>query len=149
MIEQHVKVASNAGAVWWGRLSYSGGRAGLSPVWQQQLRDQLRIRTDPTFIYLHSAKGGTWRARLLDVTTERRDVEESLIPPYYDTSAYYSLWVKLTDFFLFCPEKLLNDYVMARTGEPISSKGLNNQTPLIVRRLREQGGVKPQLERLM
>lgn len=133
-IELHRKVASQAGAVWWGRLAYGGVRAGLSSEWQQRLHKQLETEAGPTYVYLHSVRGGTWRSQLLGVTAQRAEVEAALIPTYYDATANYSLWVKLTDFHRSRPDELLGDYVLARTGEPVTQKGLNNQTPLIVRR---------------
>jgi hypothetical protein len=139
-IERHCEVVSKAGAVWWGRLSYAPGRAGLAAEWLQRLREQLQSRTDPTYVYLHSVTGGTWRARLLDATAERNDVDEALIPSYYDMAEHYNLWVKLTDFHRSLPKELIEGYVLARTGEPVSWKGLNNQTPLIVRRRDSRSG---------
>lgn len=120
------------GAVWWGRLSYAGGSVGLAPEWVAKFRQQLE--GSDTYVFLHSSIGGTWRARMLEITTDRDEVDEKLVPAYYDDAAYYSLWVKLAEFEQSEPRNLVERYVLERTGAPVTSKGLNNQTPLIVRR---------------
>jgi hypothetical protein len=133
-IERHRDVVRQYGAVWWGRLRRSSRAAGLGSEWLQELRAQL-VAGHTTFVFLHSGSGGTWRARLLDITTEADDVlDDSLIPSYYGQKSDYSLWAKLTDFRTVDPGGLIDGYVLARSGDPIRPKGLNNQTPLIIRR---------------
>ena len=130
-IERHREVALQKGAVWWARLTYAAGKAGLAAEWLEKLREQ--IRTSHAYVFLHSSAGGTWRARLVDIATDRDEVDELLVPSYYDATANYSLWVKLTDFHLSDPSELTEGYVLARSGDPVTSRGLNSQTPLIVR----------------
>jgi hypothetical protein len=132
-IERHQQVASQQGSVWWGRLTYSSDVTGLSTEWLEALRAQLAAKR-PTYVFLHSSPGGTWRARLLGITTDRSQVDAELVPSYYEPSAHYSLWVRLTRFEKSDPSQLTEGYVLARSGEPVTSKGLNNQTHLIVRR---------------
>ena len=115
-------------------MAYNPGRTGMDSEWLDRFREQLDESTSPTYVFLHSARGGTWRARLLDITTEIEKVDDGLIPSYYDAAAHYNLWVKLTDFCQSDSSEVIDRYVLARTGEPVKWKGLNNQTPLIVRR---------------
>jgi hypothetical protein len=133
-IERHIEVASNRGSVWWGRRS-NPHRIGLGAEWLKELRSQLAARRE-TYVFLHSKPGGTWRTVLLDITSDRSAVDARLIPRYYDAASqyHYSLWVNLTRFQKSDPLKLTEQYVLARTGAPLTAKGLNNQTPLILRR---------------
>lgn len=134
-IELHREVAeSDRGAVWWGRVSKDPSVTGLASEWLQRLRDQLQ-RGSETFVFLHGSPG-TWRTRLLDVTLDEGEVDPALVPDYYDAETPHSLWVKITDFEQIDSLELTRDYVLARSGDPVTQGGLSNQGPLIIRRLR-------------
>ncbi|MCX8495923.1 MAG: AAA family ATPase [Akkermansiaceae bacterium] len=137
-IERHREVAEKEGAVWWGRRSKAADSTGLASEWVVKLEDQLERGSD-TFVYLYSRDGGTWRTRLLDLTSDRSDVDESLVPDYYDPEMPHSLWVKLADFQAIEPSLLTENYVLARSGEPVTMGGLGNQTPLIIRKQADSG----------
>jgi hypothetical protein len=133
-IERHIEVASEQGSVWWGRqCAEDSGVVGLGAEWLEKLRGQLAARK-PTYVYLHSKPGGTWRAQLLGITTNKAEVNADLIPSYYGPTTHYNLWVNLTRFEKSDPVELIESYVLARTGASVTSKGLNNQTPLILQR---------------
>jgi hypothetical protein len=133
-IERHREVARKHGAVWWGRLTWRPDATGLASEWVETLREQLETSASPSYVYLHSVLGGTWRARLLAITIDKDEVDDALVPSYYQADDHYSLWAKLTDFHESNPSEIIDRYVLARTGEPMKRRGLNNQTPLIVRR---------------
>jgi MoxR-like ATPase len=130
-IEYHREVADEHGAVWWGRFS-KPGVTGLAADRLNKLRQQLE-RGSLTNVFLQSA-ASTWRTRLLAVTTNRAEVEEQLVPPYYDHEAHQSLWVKLSDFEQIEPTELTEGFVLAQSGEPVTAGALGNQSPLIIRR---------------
>ncbi|MDA4106040.1 AAA family ATPase [Mycolicibacterium holsaticum] len=132
-IERHEEVAEQHGSVWWGRRSKTSDATGLSSEWLQKLHAQLAAGSD-TFVYLYSRDGGTWRTRLLDITTDPSEIDHDLVPNYYDPSEFHSLWVKLSEFQKIDPSELTEGYVLARSGEPVTLGGLGNQTPLIVRK---------------
>ena len=132
-IDLHREVAEGeAGAVWWGRVSKDSSVTGLADEWLQRLRQQLE-RGSETFVFLHG-RPSTWRTHLLDVTVDEDDVDPALVPDYYDPDTPHSLWVKVTDFEEIDPVDLTRDYVLARSGDPVTQGGLNNQGPLIVHR---------------
>ncbi|MGV0793555.1 AAA family ATPase [Mycolicibacterium sp. XJ1819] len=132
-IDRHIEVAEHKGSVWWGRRSKTSDATGLSSEWLQKLQTQLAAGSD-TFVFLYSRDGGTWRTRLLDITTDTSEVDHDLVPGYYDPSESHSLWVKLSEFQKIDPTELTEGYVLARSGEPVTLGGLGNQTPLIVRK---------------
>jgi len=132
-IELHREVAeSDRGAVWWRRVSKSSSVTGLAEEWMSKLREQID-RGSETFVFLH-AKSATWRTRLLDITVDDDDVDQNLVPDYYDPDTPHTLWVKLTDFEQVDALELMRDYVLARSGDPVTEGGLGNQGPLIVRK---------------
>jgi hypothetical protein len=131
-IERHREVAAERGSVWWGRLSDSDS-PGLGYEWQETFQAQLTAH-QRTYVFLHSKPGGTWRAHLLGITVDRSKVDALMIPSYYDSSDHYSLWVRLAEFEKFDPSALIEGYTLARTGHPVTLKGLNNQTPSILLR---------------
>jgi MoxR-like ATPase len=137
-IERHKEVADTQGAVWWGRHS-KPGVTGLSQEWLEKLRGQLQAESE-TYVFLHKSSASTWRTRLLEVTTERSDVEAELVPEYYNPETFHSLWVKVADFEQVEPSELTDRYVLAQSGDPVTQGGLGNQGPLIVRR---QSGTLP------
>jgi MoxR-like ATPase len=136
-IERHEEVAAREGAVWWGRQSRPG-TTGLARDRLAKLHAQLE-RGSETLVFLYSS-AGTWKTRLLAITTDAADVEKDLIPTYYDPDQYQSLWVKLADFQQVDPSEITEGYVLAQSGDPVTGGGLSNQTPLIIRR---QAGMVP------
>ncbi|VBA42781.1 hypothetical protein LAUMK13_04181 [Mycobacterium innocens] len=132
-IERHREVASGRGSVWWSRATYNEDAVGLGGAWLEQLRAQI-AGDKRTLVFLHSSSGGTWQTQLLDITTDKSEVNGDLIPSYYDPSDHHNLWVNLTDFHEIDPALLTEGYLLARTGQPLTARGLNNQTPLILQR---------------
>jgi MoxR-like ATPase len=130
-IELHRQVAEQHGAVWWGRVS-KPGTTGLAADRLRKFEEQID-RGSLTNIYLHSA-AATWRTRLLAITTNDDDLDESLIPSYYEPETHHSLWVKITDFEETDPAELTEGFVLAQSGEPVTLGALGNQTPLIIRK---------------
>jgi MoxR-like ATPase len=130
-IDRHREVADAKGAVWWGRQS-KPGTTGLGQDWLKKLRAQLDAGSQ-TFVFLHGS-GGTWRTRLIELTTDDMDVEQDLVPDYYDPSMFHSLWVKIREFEEVDPAEIMTGYVLAQSGDPVTSGGLGNQGPLIIRR---------------
>jgi AAA domain (dynein-related subfamily) len=130
-IQLHREVAEGgAGAVWWGRFTKNADRRGLSERSLDAFKRQLE-RGETTFVFLHGAS--TWRTRLLDITLDEADVEQELVPDYYDPDTRNNLWVKLTDFEQVEPEELMRSFVLAANGAPVRKGSLGNQGPLIVR----------------
>jgi MoxR-like ATPase len=132
-IQLHREVAeSSRGAVWWGRMAKDAGRRGLSREKLETFRRQ-RDQEQETLVFLHGS-ASTWRTRLLDITLDEDDVEQDLVPDYYEPETNHSLWVKLADFEQIEPRELTRDFVLDSTGEAVTEGGLGNQGPLIVRR---------------
>lgn len=131
-IPRHKEVADARGSVWWGRQS-KPGTTGLSQQWLTKLQSQLAVGSE-TFVFLHSGSASTWRTRLRAVTTDRSDVDETLVPSYYHPDTFHSLWVEVTDFEQVEPFELTDGYVLAQSGDPVTAGGLGNQTPLIIRK---------------
>lgn len=130
-IQLHREVAEGgAGAVWWGRFSKNLDRRGLAERSLEAFKQQLE-RGEKTFVFLHGAS--TWRTRLLDITLDEADVEQELVPDYYDPDTGHNLWVKLTDFEQIEPDELMRGFVLAANGAPVRKGSLGNQGPLIVR----------------
>lgn len=132
-IDRHRQMVEQHGSVWWGRINKSPDVVGLSSKWLEKLQAQLAAGSE-TYVFLYSREGGTWRTRLLDITTDRSEVDEDLIPAYDDPTAHHSLWVQLTDFQTVDPSELTEGYVVARSGDPVTLGALNNQTPIVVRK---------------
>jgi MoxR-like ATPase len=131
-IEYHREVADRDGAVWWGRVS-KPGTTGLAADRIDRIRQQLQ-QGSLTNVYLHSG-ASTWRTRLLAITTDPSEIEETLVPDYYEPETHHSLWVKLTDFERTEPSELTEGFVLAQSGEPVTLGGLGNQGPLVIRKL--------------
>ena len=130
-IDLHREVAEEHEAVWWGRQS-KPGVTGLGEEWVSKLRSQLENGSQ-TFVFLHSS-ASTWRTRLLGIAVDQAEVEPELVPAYYDPDTFHSLWVKLTDFEQVEPSEITEGYVLTNSGDPVTTGGLGNQTPLIIRR---------------
>jgi MoxR-like ATPase len=131
-IDYHREVAEDKGAVWWGRVS-KPGVTGLAADRLEKLKAQLQ-RGSLTNVFLHSSLS-TWRTRLIAITTDGAQVEDDFVPSYYDSGTHHSLWVKITDFEEIEPADLTEGFVLAQSGDPVTSGALGNQTPLIVRKL--------------
>jgi MoxR-like ATPase len=129
-VDKHREVVGVHGASWWGRES-KPGVTGLAETWITKLRAQLE-NGSTTFVFLHSAQS-TWRTRLLDVTTDEVDADPELRTAAVGPDAHISLWVKLTEFEEVDPSEITDGYVLANSGDPVTSGGLGNQTPLIIR----------------
>lgn len=132
-IQLHREVAeSDRGAVWWGRVTKDPTRRGLSQRALDRFRRQLE-RGEETLVFLHG-NGSTWRTRLLDLTLDEAEVDQALVPDYYDPTTPHSLWVKIADFERVEPEELMGSFVLDSNGKPVTSGGLGNQGPLLMRR---------------
>ncbi len=136
-VDKHRGVVAAQGASWWGRES-SPGVTGLAEGWIIKLRAQLESGST-TFVFLHSAQS-TWRTRLLDITTDASEIDPELRPADADPDVHISLWAKLTDFEMVEPSEITDGYVLAQSGDPVTSGGLGNQGPLIIR---AQSGALP------
>jgi MoxR-like ATPase len=128
-IEHHRAVAEEHDAVWWGRRG-SESATGLAAQWLSKLKQQLR-EGSTTYVFLHGW-ASTWRTELLAVSTEAPD-EPELIPSYYDPDTHHTLWVKLQGFEQVDPAEIMEKFVLAQSGAPVTAGGLGNQTPLIIR----------------
>jgi hypothetical protein len=136
-IDRHKEVVDAKGSVWWGRLS-KPSTTGLGADWLAKLRKQLDDGSE-TLVFLHGS-ASTWRTRLLAVATDAADVDDELIPAYYDPQTFHSLWVRIADFEHIEPSEITDGYVLAQSGDPVTAGGLGNQTPLIIRK---QSGTLP------
>lgn len=130
-IERHAEVAEAEAAVWWGRLR-DPGVPGIGAQRLNRLQDQI-AQGSTTHVFLHSS-ASTWRAEMVGITTDKTQIDEGLVPSYYDPEATHSLWVKLTDFTESTPEEILDGYVLADTDAPVTKGALGNRTPVFVRR---------------
>jgi MoxR-like ATPase len=131
-IELHREVAEQHGAVWWGRVAKDPSKRGMSERKLKEFADQL-ARGEETLVFLHG-NGSTWRTRLLAITLDEADVEQELVPPYYDPATHHSLWVKIADFESIDTAELTQGFVVDSTGDPVDAGSLGNQGPLFVRR---------------
>jgi MoxR-like ATPase len=128
-IDHHRDVAEQKGSVWWGRQSKPGSR-GIAAHWIERLRQQL-VDGIPTHVYLHGPS--TWDTRLHQVETDESSVDFDRVPSYYRPDTHHSLWVQISDFEPARPEELTEEFVLARSGDPVTFGGLGNQSPLIIR----------------
>jgi MoxR-like ATPase len=129
-IDHHREVANTEGSVWWGRQSKPDGR-GIASQWVERLRQQLADGI-PTFVFLHGQS--TWKTELHEVEIDRDNVDPELVPSYYQPDTHHSLWVRVSDFEQIEPEQLTEQFVLTRSGDPITPGGLGNQSPLIIQR---------------
>ncbi len=130
-IERHREVAETSGSVWWGRYGKPGA-TGLAAAWQERFQQQLE-QGSTTHVFLHAA-ATTWRTRMVALTDDKASVDASLIPSYYaETGLHHTLWVQLTDFEEVEPAEIIDNFVLAQSGEPVTPRGLGNQGPLILR----------------
>ena len=98
--------------------------------WVRTLTQQLAAGST-TYVFLHGSPS-TWRTELVDVSTEDPD-EPALVPAFYAPDSHHTLWVKLRNFVQVSPADIMEQYVLSRSGNPITTGSLANQTPLIVR----------------
>lgn len=132
--ERHIEVARERGVVWWGMFSSTGGPK-VAEERVEQLRSQLEADRE-TFVFIVGQFGTArcWRTRLLDVSYDRPESEEDLIPSYYHDDWSFHLWVKVTDFEEIERDELYRLLDPAtKTGRPIA---LSNQTNPLFARIR-------------
>jgi hypothetical protein len=137
-VEEHRLVANQAGSVWWGLIG-SPDRPKLAAKRIATISEQLD-QGQPTHVFISGPT--SWRTQLEGITAMRADVEEHLIPSYYDKDWTYGLWVKLKDFQPVERSWLTEHLELASApGKPLSEGALSNQTnPLIVRDLSGETG---------
>lgn len=126
-IELHKATAAERGSVWWGRF---GGNP-ISVKRLHALQEQLSDET-PTYAFLYGGSQ-TVRARILQITEDPDEVDERLLPGYYD-KADCTIFFRLSDFEDL-PEGWLQEHVvLASAPAPEKTRGaLGNQTnPLYV-----------------
>jgi MoxR-like ATPase len=129
VIERHVEVVDERGAVWWGLFTSSETAWRVSEQWLSRLRKQIENDVD-TYVFI---SGDTcWQTTLHAVEYERERVESDLIPMYYRDDGRHHLWVKLSGFIPLGRDDLLRRLdPVNKPGRPVA---LGNQTnPLIVR----------------
>jgi hypothetical protein len=129
-IEEHRAVVRSKGAVWWGKFGTPGTTA-ISDARLNVIRRQLHDGIE-THCYLYR-KGEVWRTTLEEVTTDPAQVQEELLPGYYDTSLC-NLFVRLRDFQQLAPDWPLEHLTLVTNPDPLAIAGaLGNQTsPLSV-----------------
>ena len=134
-IEFHRAVAEEHGAVWWGRTAAKEDQTGLAQNWVDALHSQIGAGIE-TPVFLHSPSASTWRAEMLDVSSDE-PTETNLIPDYYSAADHHSLWVKLQNLHEVDPQEIKDGFVKAIDGAPVTDGGLGNQSPMIIRALPE------------
>jgi MoxR-like ATPase len=132
-IERHREIAEGRGSVWWGLATKSEEDWHISQEWLDRLRNQISAGT-PTHVFV---VGETcWRTDLRAIAFSREEIDEELIPPYYEEikPQRYHLWVELAEFEETDRDTLLRELDPERPrnrGKPVA---LGNQTnPLFVR----------------
>jgi hypothetical protein len=132
-VDEHRSVADQTGSVWWGLIG-SPDRPKLAAKRIATISEQLD-QGQTTHVFISGPTN--WRTQLEGITASRADVEEQLIPSYYDEDWTYGLWVKLKGFQPIERSWLTEHLELASApGKPLSEGALSNQTnPLIVRDL--------------
>ena len=129
-IARHQEVIDRHGAVWWAIFSQSSEQWQIGQQWLDELGSQLASDRE-TFVFI---SGETcWRARLVQLETDRDQVDPALIPDYYARlSGWQVLWLKLTQLEQRTRDDLLRLLDPAnKPGKPVA---LGNRTnPLMVR----------------
>jgi hypothetical protein len=135
-VDQHMRIASEFGAVWWGLRGRSTepkiGRETLA-----QIRSQLSAARS-TNVFL---SGPTcWRTSLTGIALSPQEVDPQLIPSSYAEGQGYGLWVRLESFTPVDRQWLTSHLELAKTpGVPLAERSLRQTTnPLIVRELPTQ-----------
>jgi 5-methylcytosine-specific restriction protein B len=139
-VERHRSTAAERGSVWWGR--FGTGKA-ISAARLRMLREQLSDRT-PTYAFLYGGSR-TVRTRILEITDDPDEVDETLLPGYYPKSDC-NLFFRLTDFEDLEDGWLREHVVLASVPDPTRTRGaLGNQTnPLYVYERPTQRGARDQ-----
>ena len=129
-IEEHRAVVRSKGAVWWGKFGTPGTTA-ISDARLNVIKRQLHDGIE-THCYLYR-KGEVWRTTLEEITTDPAQVQEELLPGYYETSLC-NLFVRLRDFQQLEPDWPLAHLTLVTNPDPLAIAGaLGNQTsPLSV-----------------
>jgi 5-methylcytosine-specific restriction protein B len=145
-IDQHTAVVRSKGAVWWGKFGNPGTTA-ISDARLTAVRRQLQDGVE-THCYLYR-KGEVWRTHLEDITADPAQVEDALLPGYYEKSLC-NLFVRLRDFQRLEPDWPLEHLILATNPDPLAVPGaLGNQTsPLLVYELLQPTPAAPAKERL-
>ena len=126
---QHVEVARERGATWWGLRAPPDSDFRVSEQHINQLRAQIEAGRD---IFVFLVGPNCWQTRLLDVQYDRERIDPELVPGYYESDSHYHLWVKLTDFEPIERDQLYR--ILDPAAKPGRAVALGNQTnPLIVR----------------
>jgi hypothetical protein len=99
------------GAVWWAKFGAPGTTA-ISDTRLTVIRRQLHDGLE-THCYLYR-KGEVWRTTLEDITSDPAQVQEELLPGYYDTSEC-NLFVRLRDFQQLEPDWALEHLTLVPT----------------------------------
>jgi MoxR-like ATPase len=129
-VVQHMGVASEFGAVWWGLR----GRPAEPKIGRDTLariRSQLAAAT-PTNVFLYGPT--CWRTVLSEIAVSPEDVEQQLVPDSYPEGQEYGLWVRLSNFEEIDRQWLLDHLELAKTpGVALADKSLRQTTnPLLV-----------------
>jgi hypothetical protein len=124
-IELHRDVVREQGSVWWGKLGDpNSSHAAMSERVLKRLRDQLADGF-ATHVYLYRP-GEVWRTDLHDITKERADTDEALIPRYYGSNTH-NLWVRLSGF-----ERLEPSWVLTHL-QPAGPRGAESPMETFLR----------------
>lgn len=94
-MEAHKEIADTSGSVWWGLLAHSGGTGLMAEKWND-LYGQIATGV-PTHVYFVGITG-LWRADLVGLTADSKEVDAALVPSYYDQSWLPEIWIRLTNF---------------------------------------------------
>jgi MoxR-like ATPase len=129
-VDKHIAVANRHGSVWWG-LHGTPDRPKLGPDSVARIRKQLAAGLS-TRVFLSGPS--CWKTTLSDIAIERPEVDEGLVPDYYQRTQGHGLWVKISGFEEIERAWLTDHLELAKTpGKPLSDKSLSQTTnPLIV-----------------
>ncbi len=130
-IAQHLRVVEERGSVWWGKFG-SPGTSAMGAARLETIRAQLAAGV-PTTCFLYR-NGELWRTRLLAITPDAADIDETRLPDYYSASDSI-LFLELTDFEeVHPPSWALSHLLLASDPDPAKIQGaLSNQTsPILV-----------------
>jgi hypothetical protein len=129
-VELHREVADAHDEVWWGVIG-SPDRKKISDEHLERLEAQLERGVETKVFLAGPATAPVIETRLTDITAARPP-DEDLIPSYYPSSLYHSLWLKLRDFSELTHVELLQ--MLEPNAEPGRIVTLTNQAnPLLVR----------------
>jgi MoxR-like ATPase len=129
-VDNHIAVVERAGSVWWG-LRGKESRPKIGAESLGRIRAQLAAGVE-TKVFL---SGPTcWQTSLSGITVTRKEVDEALVPSYYEDDQEHGLWVKLSNFTQIDRDWLIGHLELARRpGVPLANRSLSQTTnPLIV-----------------